>query len=166
MKKIIVTSLLFFFALMMNNAVAEGVIRFDFQNYVGEGGYAFYRVDIDMQNLNGELCFFDTGIVNVSDDVSKQLSNGVIWSRLLDLEKVKHACFKIELYKPYGWFFSPPVKYGDVEYRFFFVGDIKGKKMDGKLYEFSYFHPEYEKFPFRNAEEIKVSATGVVIRKK
>jgi hypothetical protein len=165
MKEVIIACLLLLFSLT-NTGLAEEVVRFDFQSYLGEGGYAFYRVDIDMQNSKGELCFFDTGIVSVSDDVSKQLSTGTLWSQMLVLDKVKHACFKFELYKPDGCFFSPSVKYGDVEYRIFFIGEINTKKINGKIYEFRYSQPDYAKVPIRNAETIEVSALGKVVKMK
>ncbi len=165
MKMIVMISLLFFVTQTMNIAAAGEIVRFDFQKYLGEGGYSFYRVDIDEQNSNGKLCYFDTGVNNVSEEVSKQLWSGVLWSRLLDLNKFKHACFKFELYKPDGWFYSPAVKYEDVEYRFFFVGQIKDNKMDGKLYTFLFSRPESGERPYGNAEEIKVSTTGLVLKK-
>lgn len=154
--------LLIFFSILVGNVWGNEIARYDFQKYTGENSFSFYRIDIDKKNNKGKMCFFNTGTVDVevSEEISKQLFDGVIWSRLIDLNKVRHACFEFDLYRPDSWFFSPPVKYGAVEFRFFFVGEIKDSRMTGKLYEFRYWHPEYAKAPLKSANWIDIIAIG------
>lgn len=143
-----------------DNVLAGEKVKFEFQNYVGEGQHDLYRVEVDIPKLKGEMCYFDTGNVTISKELSDQLTNGISWSRLIDINKVEHACFKFDLYNPFGWFYSSPFKYGDAEYKLFFIGTIKKDKIEGVLYEFRDYQPEGSKRVIKTVNQTKISVTA------
>jgi hypothetical protein len=157
--------ILTFISVVQGTAYASDIFRFDFQKYIGEGQLDLYRVEVNTLKLKGDMCFFDTGSVSISKEIADRLWKGVIWSNLLDLNKFEHACFSFDLYEPFGWFYSPPVKYGDAEYRFFFIGQIKARKMNGILYKFKDLRPEGQQSSYKIIDEIKVSASDSSVNK-
>ncbi len=115
---------------------AEEMVRFDFQQYVGEGTYDFYRVEVDLKNKTGLFCYFDQDSFVAAGGNLEKITEGTTWSQYISFPKVKTACAKFSLYNSSGWFMTDSSKFGEAEYRYFFIGNINKEKIDGKLYEF------------------------------
>ena len=164
--KAVLTTVCFMFVMGSNLIFAQDLVRFDFHNYVGEGQTEFYRLNADMANLKGEFCFFDSASLPATDKRLGKLSEDVVWSTLFDLNKVPHSCVNVELYKPFGWFNSPPFLYEEADYRFVFIGKVKKEKMEGKLYQFRDYHPKGDNRVYRTIDQVTVSASGTVIKHK
>lgn len=135
MKKI----LLFLVCAMLfssGNLHAQEMAMFDFQQYVGEGTYDFYRVEVDLKNKSGLFCYFNQDSFVAAGGKLDKIAEDTIWSRYVNFPKVKTTCAKFSLYNSSGWFMTDSFKFGEAEYRYFFIGNINKEKIDGKLYEF------------------------------
>lgn len=120
-------------------ALGDESIRFEFVQKLGEGGIEIYRLDMDMQAGSGIFCFANSSGSEIDMEVGDKIYAGVPWSRLVNMEKITHACATIYIYKPYGRFYTPRMKYGVVghEHVFVFIGEFDAGKMEGVMYEFS-----------------------------
>ena len=170
MNKILSTSALvascLFISMITSNAQAQELVRFDFQNYVAEGVTAFYRLDADLASLKGEFCFFDSASLAAGDKRLKILSEDIAWSTLFDLKEVPHACAKVDLYKPFGWFNTPAFTYEGADYRFVFIGKVQKERMEGKLYEFRDYYPKGKDRAIRTIDQVMVSVQKAVDKQK
>lgn len=119
-------------------ALGEESVRFEFMQKLGEGGIEIYRLDMDVQAGSGEFCFANSSGSEIDMEVRDKIYAGVPWSRLVNIEKITHACATIYVYEPNGRFYTPRMKYGAVghEHVFFFIGQFKAGKMEGVVYEF------------------------------
>lgn len=115
------------------------LIRFEFENYDGEGTFSLYRLDVNQETREGRLCFVNSIFIsNMSDELPGIVYRGESWTGHLDFDREKNkACSDIELASGVDWFSSPQaIKYGDYEYQFFFIGKISPFTNLGKT---SYF---------------------------
>ena len=126
--------------------------RYDFQNTFEEGAVELYRVDVDTAKKKGTLCFATSGASGLPDELRDKISAGELWSKIVDLSGLPHACFDFDVYGPFFWFYSPAVKYGIHEFRFFFAGTLSESTLSGKLHLL--VDVDKEKF----TEEIEVKA--------
>lgn len=150
--------------LMSGYAYAEGDnLRFDFQQATGEGQYELFRVDADLAGRKGELCFFSSIGLELSNEAIYDLTGNTIWSRIPDMMKFERKCSKFDLYGSANWFFTQPINYTGAEYRFFFVGSLNAKAMKGTLHQFRSYTAAAEKRTYRTTEEIKLSVPAVVL---
>jgi len=157
MKKMMGAGALFFMLICSSANAAEEIARFDFQQVKSDMQYDFYRIEADIANQKGEMCYFNSIGQELSNDAIYGLTGNEIWSRIPDLAKYKRTCVKFDIYGSSGWFFTPSFKYTVADYRFFFIGDINEKQMKGTLYQFRMFQAPGEKKNYRVAEEFKIS---------
>ncbi len=164
MNKIKTTLIALIFIVGINTHIwAADMIRYDFQVDTGEGTRELYRIDVDYSQNTGELCFLNTGSSGIPEETLKLIRSGKIWSKYVDMSKEEHACFKFELHGPFGWFTSPPFKYGSHEYKIVFIGDTKKESIQGKFYQFISYQSGSK--ITRTSEEYEVSAKGTRINK-
>jgi hypothetical protein len=146
-------------------AHAEDKLRFDFQSYVGEGQFNFFRVEIEYAKSVGEFCYFETGSIKPTDKRLNEITEDgdKIWSRFIGIHEVQHACTKFDIYKPFGWFYTQPISYMNAEYRFVFIGNIKNNKITGDLYAFRDYRSKGSSSVYRTVEPIRVDVLGVKV---
>jgi hypothetical protein len=162
MKKGILAVVLLLISMGVRVSEAE-TIRYDFQIDAGEGTQELYRIDIDLAQKKGALCFLNTGSSGIPEETLVLIRKGALWSKQVDLQKEDHGCFKFDLYDPLGWFYSPPFKYSNQEYRLFFIGTVKKEAIKGTVYQF--INMQEGSKHYRMTEEREVSATGIIIKK-
>ncbi len=159
MKKILMLLICGTLALSFN-VYAEETVRFDFQEYIAEGAYEFYRIEVDLKNKSGTLCYFENdGFVAAGGKLDK-ISEDTIWSQYINFAKVKPACAKFGLYNSLGWFMADSFKLGETEYRYFFIGSIKKEKIDGKLYQFRDHRPSKDNRSYKTADQMLLSVNA------
>ncbi len=148
-------------------AEAGEILRFDFQQYQGEGGYELYRIDVDMAKKTGSFCYLTTAWSGIPDEIVEKFGKKK-WSAFVDLKTQEHACFDFDLYNygyDYGWFFSPEVKYGGEGLyelsRFFFTGEIKKRVLKGTLHYFRDLRAGKESYKSVDQYDISVRAETI-----
>ncbi len=165
--KTVMLVLMLILTLANENIYAEDkIVRFDFQADAGEGTLELYRIDINIPQQKGELCFLHTTRSSVPTRIMKLLRDGTNWPKVIDMKNYEHACFTFDLYEPFGWFYSPTVKYSEAEYAFFFVGEINKAKIKGQLYQFRNFLPSGEATSYKTIRTIEIAAKGSTLKQK
>lgn len=143
---------------------AEDKIRFDFQSYVGEGQFNFFRIEIEYAKSAGELCYFETGSIKPTDKRLSEITEDNIWSGVIGINEVQHACAKFDIYTPFGYFYTQPINYMNAEYRFVFIGNTKKNKINGNLYAFRDYRSKGSDSVYKSVEPIPVNVSGVKVR--
>ncbi|MGE5892428.1 MAG: hypothetical protein ACM34I_00065 [bacterium] len=142
---------------------AAEIVRYEFQVGTREGTYEIYRVDIDFSQKQGDLCFLNTGGTAISEETIALLRKGSLWSKYVDMAKERPACFLFELCGSRGWFYSPPFKYDNQDYRVFFTGEITEEQIKGTLFQFISYQAGSRQY--KTTEERQISAPGVIVKK-
>lgn len=148
--------------LFVGNSWAADISRYDFQLDAGEGTRELYRIDVDLDLKKGELCLLNTGSSNVPEDKIVSIRKGTLWSKVIDLKKYDHACFAIELYDPFGWFFTEPLTNDGQDIKLIFIGDVTKDRISGKIYQF--IRIKDGKKQYRTVEERDVSASAIAVK--
>lgn len=156
--KIILVFLIFVSLSSSFNLYAEEIVRFDFQEYIAEGAYEFYRIEVDLKNKSGTLCYFENDGFVAAGGKLDRIAENTIWSQYISFAKVKPACAKFSLYNSLGWFMTDSFKHGEAEYRYFFVGSIKKESIDGKLYQFRDHRPSNGNRTYKTTDQFLLSA--------
>lgn len=110
-----------------------------FQKNIGELEYNLFRVGVDKELKFGEFCFINTlHSSKINDEIGEKLINGAKWYHYIKLEEDIHECKQFDIYYGDGYsFFINNMKYGDMNFSFFFNGSISKNNIYGELIEYS-----------------------------
>lgn len=138
------------------------ITRFEFMQKLGEGDVAIYRLDLDVKAGSGLFCFADSAGSEINMEVRDRIYGGVPWWRLIDMSKITHSCATIFIYKPFGRFYTPRMKYGALkeEYVFVYIGAFEEGKMEGVMYEFTDLPTGEGAKVIRSPDEFDVNVVG------
>ena len=143
-----------------DDVIANEISQFEFQIPGGEGILELYKIEVDFNKEQGELCFLDTESSNISDALTNKIRDSVKWSTYIDMNKYEHSCIIFNVYGPYVWFYTSEVKYSEANYVFFFVGEMTPQKMEGSIYHFRDFQPNGEKISYKTSGKSEISVAG------